>query len=213
MLLVLAAGGCGDDGEGGEAGEDPARPGPARDVRRDTGRRAPGSGRGSRLRRRRVGNTTTGTLQNARVEFHLSNDIELGPVVIGDLVPREMRDVEVIAMRDELMAAVCWLDAARASQHQWRQRRQAGSRRRRRERRLKHGSAGVRPHPSLHGVRPALMKLRHGTCTLGTAAPFCLDQEGCPGAELNEAAQAAGGLVHGRTGLRGCVLGSKKPRP
>ena len=51
-----------------------------------------------------VKNTTTGTLQNVRVEVHLSNGIELGPVVIGDLAPEEMRDMEVMAMRDELMA-------------------------------------------------------------------------------------------------------------
>ena len=42
-----------------------------------------------------VENTTDATLQNVRVEVHLSNGVELGPEVVGDLAPREMADVFV----------------------------------------------------------------------------------------------------------------------
>ncbi|MCY4513836.1 MAG: hypothetical protein OXC69_01675 [Candidatus Tectomicrobia bacterium] len=42
-----------------------------------------------------VENTTDATLQNVRVEVHLSNGVELGPVFLGDLAPREMVDVFV----------------------------------------------------------------------------------------------------------------------
>ena len=42
-----------------------------------------------------VENTTDAALDNVRVEVHLSNGVELGPEVVGDLAPREMVDVFV----------------------------------------------------------------------------------------------------------------------
>ena len=42
-----------------------------------------------------VENTTDATLENVRVEVHLSNGVELGPEVVGDLAPGEMVDVFV----------------------------------------------------------------------------------------------------------------------
>lgn len=42
-----------------------------------------------------VENTTDATLQNVRVEVHLSNGVELGPVFLDDLAPRDMVDVFV----------------------------------------------------------------------------------------------------------------------
>lgn len=42
-----------------------------------------------------VGNTTERTLERVRVEVHLSNGIELGPTVLGDLKPGEKRDVKL----------------------------------------------------------------------------------------------------------------------
>ena len=42
-----------------------------------------------------VENTTDATLQNACVEVHLSNGVELDPEVVDDLVPREIADVFV----------------------------------------------------------------------------------------------------------------------
>lgn len=49
-----------------------------------------------------VENTTDMTLQNVRVEVHLSNGIELGPVVVGDLAPGDMQDVEVMVTLEAL---------------------------------------------------------------------------------------------------------------
>ena len=42
-----------------------------------------------------VENTTDAALDNVRVEVHLSNGVELGPEVVGDLAPGEMVDVFV----------------------------------------------------------------------------------------------------------------------
>ena len=42
-----------------------------------------------------VENTTERTLERVRVEVHLSNGIELGPTIPGDLEPGEKRDVEL----------------------------------------------------------------------------------------------------------------------
>ena len=44
-----------------------------------------------------VENTTDKYLERVRVEVHLSNGIELGPTVSGDLGPSEKRDVELKA--------------------------------------------------------------------------------------------------------------------
>ena len=44
-----------------------------------------------------VENTTQETLYHMRVEVHLSNGIELGPVELGDLAAGEKRDVELKA--------------------------------------------------------------------------------------------------------------------
>ena len=42
-----------------------------------------------------VENTTDATLENVRVEVHLSNGVELGPVYFGDLAPGQIVDVFV----------------------------------------------------------------------------------------------------------------------
>ena len=44
-----------------------------------------------------VENTTAQTIQAVRVEIHLSNGIELGPTIPGDLNPYETRQVELSA--------------------------------------------------------------------------------------------------------------------
>jgi hypothetical protein len=44
-----------------------------------------------------VENTTDKTLENVRVEVHLSNGKELGPTTPGDLEPGEKRDVKLTA--------------------------------------------------------------------------------------------------------------------
>ena len=107
LVLALVLGGCGG-GEGGESGGEGGEESGmalALDEMYDHVRG------GARLILEAeaafvgtVENTTAGTLQNVRVEVHLSNDIELGPVVIGDLASGEIRDVEVVAMRDDLTA-------------------------------------------------------------------------------------------------------------
>ncbi len=44
-----------------------------------------------------VENTTNETLEQVRVEVHLSNGKELGPTTPGDLAPEEKRDVQLTA--------------------------------------------------------------------------------------------------------------------
>ena len=44
-----------------------------------------------------VENTTNETLNQVRVEVHLSNGKELGPTLAADLAPGEKRDVQLIA--------------------------------------------------------------------------------------------------------------------
>lgn len=45
----------------------------------------------------RVENTTSSTLQEVRVEVHLSNGVELGPTTPADLAPSEIADVSLPA--------------------------------------------------------------------------------------------------------------------
>ena len=51
-----------------------------------------------------VENTTTETLNQVRVEVHLSNGIELGPTTPGDLAPGEQREIELVATSTDFTA-------------------------------------------------------------------------------------------------------------
>ena len=96
FMLAVAIGGCSSGGENGESGGEESGTALALDELYDEVRK------GARLILEMeaafvgtVENTTSSTLQNVRVEVHLSNGIELGPVMLGDLVPGAMEDVEV----------------------------------------------------------------------------------------------------------------------
>ena len=117
FALALAVAGCGSGGgEGAEGGDGPGEHGPGGEAGGEgSGEGGEESGaslaldaiydevrKGARLILQmeaafvgQVENTTGGPLQNVRVEVHLSNGEELGPVLLGDLAAGEVLDVEV----------------------------------------------------------------------------------------------------------------------
>ena len=138
LVLALAIGGCGGDDEGGEGmeaggevmesgGESGAEGGEEAGMALGLHEMYDAVRLGARLVMETdaafvgtVENTTNATLQNVRVEVHLSNGIELGPVVIGDLMPGQVENVVVDVMPDEMVPPLYRLDTARRGWPRWR---------------------------------------------------------------------------------------------